>query len=283
MKKACNLLPNSSLFCSVFSVPQWFYSSSIAMLTILLMICSGCKKKDPSFESIMYITGKEMGSSFEIAFRKPLDKTEAERAQNIIDGAFREIHAIYNLENPQSELAKLNALKANQSIPISHELETFLFSIQSIVKLTQDCFDPSSTGWRDIHIRNGLFYKDKDQTHINLNSVLKGHAIDLLTERLSRAGFRNILVTLGKNSRAAGKSPQNTFWVIKNILGENALTLNNQAIAFSKDSFVRTKNGALADAVATCLNTFSSDKKTKEWLAEVKARNPNIEVIKIKG
>lgn len=191
--------------------------------------------------------------------------------KQIIDSTFAEIDAIYNKWNPDSELSQLNRLKAGERRPISAKLEHFLAHTAEIVALSEGRFDPTieplqkrwkeklalgmtptqeeieailpAVGWNHIHFHEGVFYKDHDATALDLGGIAKGYCIDLLIERLQKAGFSHLFVEWGGEIRAAGRHPSGRPWrIFISRLGDqdpvnaiDQLDLVDQAIATSGD------------------------------------------------
>lgn len=198
----------------------------------------------------------------------PGDKNSISR---IIRETFDEVNRIYNKWNPDSELSRLNRLKAGIKIQLSQELEQLLVLTDKIVELTDGRFDPTIEplqalwkeyleqnktpsvreiqsiahviGWNKIHFINHFFYKDADETSLDLGGIAKGYCVDLLVTRLNAAGFGNVFVEWGGEIRASGEHPDKRPWNIfishlGNTNPEEAiaiLSLRDEAIATSGD------------------------------------------------
>lgn len=216
-------------------------------------------------------SGNEMTMDYYIIIGRVLTDAEQRSIQKLVSATFREVDSIYNKWNPESELTKLNRLKAGEVVPLSQELENFLLLTDSIVKLSGGKFDPTIeplqqlwkshlsngkmpsevdvqtilqvVGWRHIHFGDGKFYKDHDGTSLDLGGIAKGYCVDLLVERLVEEGFNHVFVEWGGEIRAHGMHPDNRPWIIMtNCLDdeepENAIahiSLYDQSIATSGD------------------------------------------------
>ncbi|MCC5831765.1 MAG: FAD:protein FMN transferase [Chlamydiales bacterium] len=234
-------------------------------------------------------------------------------AESIILSTFSEINALYNNWNPHSEISKLNRLPAGVKYPLSPQLAAFLRQIDRIVSLTEQRFDPTvapvkesllkgeiqsetaAVGWDKIHLEGDLFWKEYDQTALDLGGAAKGYAVDLILEQLQEAGFRNLFVEWGGEIRAAGSHPEGRPWKVA-ILGGETLELHEEAIATSgsylqnwtvgeaqythiidpktklplsdpsiTSASVVTRTCFEADALATALMLFSSQQEAYEW------------------
>lgn len=189
----------------------------------------------------------------------------------IIKNTFDEVNQIYNKWNPHSELSKLNQLRAGEKVYISEKLEKILLLTHKIVILSQGRFDPTieplqklwkkkleqgtiptvqeiqaiapSIGWNKIHIVDHQFFKDCDETRLDLGGIAKGYCVDLLVQRLNDAGYENIYVEWGGEIRTSGEHPDKRPWnVFISRLGSYdpqeaiaIVSLKNQALATSGD------------------------------------------------
>ena len=189
----------------------------------------------------------------------------------IINDTFREIDRIYNNWNPNSEVSKINRLKAYEIISISPELDYFLHLTERIVKLTEGRFDPTiaplheiwknhlqrgetasqgeidnilpAVGWHHLYLKEGKIFKDHSKTSLDLGGIAKGYCVDLLVERIVKAGFNDVLVEWGGEIRAHGRHSTQRPWNIfvgrlNDIKPQNAIakiTLENQSVATSGD------------------------------------------------
>jgi FAD:protein FMN transferase len=235
----------------------------------LILFLYGCSSS-PS-EKLTVFSGTEMTIAYRILIGLPLTPTDKNSISKIIFETFNEVNQIYNKWNPDSELSRLNQLKAGVRVPLSGELLKLILLTDEIVRLTEKRFDPTIEplqalwkeylekgqtpspaeiesiaqviGWSKIHYEEGLFFKDYDATSLDLGGIAKGYCVDLLVERLNKAGFANVFVEWGGEIRASGEHPDQRPWnIFISRLGdtnpENAiaiLSLQNQAIATSGD------------------------------------------------
>ncbi|KAF3361639.1 Thiamine biosynthesis lipoprotein ApbE [Chlamydiales bacterium STE3] len=239
-------------------------------LLFLFVFCfSACQS--PSNAVLMLFSGTEMTIDYKILIGDALTEKALSKVQEIIAASFDEINTIHNKWNPHSELSKLNQLKAFEKRAISPELMSLFFIADQLYQLTEGRFDPTiepiqklwknslrqgksptfaeieaikpTIGWTKIHFDQGIFWKEHDETSIDLCSIAKGLLVDLIIERLSHEGLRHLYVEWGGEIRALGEHPSQRPWrVFISQLGDsnpqNALAiipLKNQAIATSGD------------------------------------------------
>ena len=251
---------------SIFS-SKASYARGLFYLLLFLTCCkSPPKKKVPTV-----IQGTVMTIPYKVIIGNSFSIKEDLQAREIIKGVFEEINQIHNKWNPESELSKLNKLKANEKILLSPQLESLLLLTDQVYQLSGHRFDPTvetvqklwreklnhklipneeelksfseALGWHHIHIDNHYFWKDHVWTQLDLSGIAKGFAVDLLVERLINAGHADVFVEWGGEIRSAGKHPDSRPWnIFISRLGdpdpEHAvaiLSLHDQAIATSGD------------------------------------------------
>lgn len=227
-------------------------------------------------------SGNEMTIDYRILIGDPLTFETKETVKNIIRSTFNEIDRIYNKWNPNSEISQLNQLKAHILLTLSPELYEFLNRLNQFVHISGGLFDPSieplqklwkdklrknerptieeidhlkpCLGWHTLHFEDGKVYKDDDRTQLDLGGTAKGLCVDLLVERLNKAGLNHLYVEWGGEIRTAGYHPSGRAWHIYISRLDNSdpsqaiahIDLENQALATSGDYFqfwTITENG----------------------------------------
>lgn len=234
---------------------------------LILLLAFSCSDSP----STSLFVGTAMTIDYRITVGAALSAKERKDIENRIQAVFEEVNALYNKWNPDSELSRLNRLKAGEIATLSPQLQKLLSKCDYIVQLTGGRFDPTieplqqlwksklasgiepdereiqalapSLGWKRIHMENGTFYKDHNLTSLDLGGIAKGYCVDLLIECLQAAGYSDLFVEWGGEIRAAGRHPQSRPWkIFISRLGdqnpEHAIAhveLHNQAIATSGD------------------------------------------------
>lgn len=197
---------------------------------------------------------------YEIKVGGKLTSEQKQKAERVIAAAFAEINRTFNNWNEASEISQLNHLKAHVKVPISTKLKGLILLAKQINIISQGRFDPTvaplaslwknalkeghlpeidhatlqAIGFDKIHIENDLFWKDYDQTALDLGGIAKGYGVDLLAENLSQSGFKNIFVEWGGEIRTVGPHPSGRKWKIA-IRGVGIVEFQNKALATSGD------------------------------------------------
>lgn len=205
--------------------------------------------------------GTAMTIDYQIQIGDPLSSQDELKVLAIANDVFNKINQVFNKWNPQSELSQVNAAPANQPLLLSQELTDFLQDVGRLVSFSEGRFDPTieplerlwklnlqlgqipseqeladlapAIGWHHIHLAGNLFWKEHPLTSIDLSGVVKGHAIDLLAQELTLAGFKNIYVEWGGEIKAQGNHPSGRPWKIAIAGHSPKIPLRNQAIATS--------------------------------------------------
>jgi thiamine biosynthesis lipoprotein len=268
------------LFCCLSCITQPFKFMPYFLIVLLLLFTSCQKATSPSptlfSQNIMTI-------DYRILIGDRLTPSQLKEIQFIIDETFHEIDRVYNKWNSDSELSHLNRLKAGEVKLLSPALYSFMRKVDSLVRLSHGLFDPTieplaqlwktnlelnqepspeeienlktCIGWDKIHFSNGVFYKEDQRTQLDFGGVAKGYCVDLLAERLSQAGFKNLYVEWGGEIRAMGSHPSKRPWsiYIRGLQDRDPahalarLNMSNQSIATSGDYYqqwtIETANG----------------------------------------
>jgi thiamine biosynthesis lipoprotein len=239
------------------------------------------------------------------------DIQDSEQLTKIIETVCENINVTFNNWNPHSEVSKLNQLKAYQKVKISKELKDLLLLAKHVHEMTEGRFDPTvgplvkqvkmgklpskcdAIGFSLIHLEDDFFWKDHDEVTLDLCAIAKGHAVDLVTDSLLRAGYKDIYVEWGGEIRTAGRHPEGRSWIIATP-DQTRRELVDQAIATSgnyiqnweiegkrythiidprtkmplevsenriKSATVIASSCAYADAIATALMVFTKEEE----------------------
>jgi thiamine biosynthesis lipoprotein len=250
-----------------------FFQILLVTACILLPVCT--KQNDPqgTTPNTVLFTQNRMTIDYHVTIGAPLTPLQKEEVRQIIDGTFNEIDFIYNKWNPLSEVSQLNQLNALETRPLSTGLHQFFRRVDELVSLSGGRFDPtleplqklwaeslekgerpnesqinelkSCLGWDKISFLNGIFHKTDARTRLDFGGIAKGLAVDLLVERLNKAGFSDVFIEWGGEVRASGQHPDDRPWnLLINRPGDtewvnpvDCVALNDLSIATSGDYF----------------------------------------------
>ena len=296
------------------------------------------KKENP----VTTFSGISHTMPYQIKVGRLLKKDKKEVAK-IIETVFREIDRKYNHWNLTSELSSFNQSRIEESVLISKELFDFIKFSQFVSHLTENRFDPTlgiaidlwkkllpmgklasdaqtntlQTGWHHLNLsqkKGKHFITKKNNVKLDLDGIVKGHAVDLLLQGMKNLGYANVYVNWGGDIRVAGKHPEGRNWRIKLPRVRNQeepliVAIKEESIATSGDylqywniegktychivnprtkkPLIRTAHSirsttfvtplcALSDALATACMTFSSPKEALPWLQKMQKKIPSL-------
>ncbi|MCH9630797.1 MAG: hypothetical protein S4CHLAM37_08030 [Chlamydiia bacterium] len=186
--------------------------------------------------------------------------------QELVKEVFDEINRTYNHWNSDSFLSVINKTKSNTSFEISEDFHKVLMVAKDIYELSDGVYDPTLKplislwkssletgktisqeklqelryGFEKIAFSNNIMQKIDPSIEIDFDSLIKGHLVDLICEKLNKHGFVNYFVDFSGDIRAHGKHPSKRAWSVGVLSAKNQgecemspLTLNNAAIATS--------------------------------------------------
>lgn len=250
--------------------------SLLALSLSFLLFLPSCNNEIPIKKEPQVFTGIAMTIPYRILVDIPPLEKERTKITRIFTEAFAEVDEVFNKWNPQSELSKLNTLKAGEKVKLSPHLDNVLKKIQPIVQITNGKFDPTietvqalwkpylqegteppeqkialikgAAGWHHIHLEDGYYSKDNDLTAITLEGVMRGLSVDVVYESLAKAGLSNFFVEWGGEVRTKGHHPSGRPWnVTLNHITDGDLnkpvafvSLSNQSLATTGGSIMQS-------------------------------------------
>lgn len=211
-------------------------------LLVVLAVFTGCDRSDDEHDEFVVFQGAAMTIPYRILVEGPLLEEENEAVKKILSTTFQDIDHYFNKWNPHSELSTVNKSMAGKKIKISPTLYDFLILTGEYVGNTGGLFDPtiepiqklwkealikgkipsneeiqktsSFIGWDKIILEDGVIEKRHEGVEIDLGGIAKGHAVDLLTQRLTASGHHNLFVEWGGEIRTSGNHPSKRPWRI---------------------------------------------------------------------
>ncbi len=284
----------------------------IAFISLSLASLSSCSNKRESASSQLEspiskntfkpveISGWIMEMPYHVLIGETLSDTEQKSLKTSILAVFSDINDTFNKFNPNSELSRLNRLKAYEKAPISKPLADMLLFCKEIHTLSEGRFDPTvekamqlwkgslekgalldkaqledaraSIGLDKVHLDKGIFYKTADNLAIDLGGVAKGHAIDLIADMLRAKGIKSALINWSGELCAFGEHPEKRAWQVMipaYVKKGVKLPLENQALATSGD-YLQNWSVAVKDKVMTFCHILDP---RSAWPLEIKPKS----------
>ncbi len=277
------------------------------MRWFLLLLLTACTSQEHHFQGIA------MKIPYHVIIGTSLSSKEKEQVTKIIKETFDEINQTFNHYNPSSELSLLNnSTEMNLSPALLHLINLS----RNINLLTHGRFDPtlggvisrwkasmkqghppgnlfsSPSGFENLGIEGSHCYK-KQPIILDFDGIAKGYTVDLITERLS--SYHNVFVDWGGDIRVLGHHPSGRYWTVKIAISNEIMTLENEAIATSGETFqihiinpltleplkkspftsisVLAPTCALADSLATAAMVCETPEELEELKKEIPIAN----------
>lgn len=189
------------------------------------------------------LEGSALGTRFSVRIAADLEPQELEEAVATIGNELGRVDALMSTYRPDSEISGFNAERSREPYPMSEETIAILEEAQGISEASGGAFDVTvgplvdlwgfgpegldqppdedalsavlpRVGWRllDVDRRSGTLTKAVPDLEVDLSAIGKGYAVDRVTEALVAAGWPDVLVEIGGEIRAAGRSPRGTPW-----------------------------------------------------------------------
>ena len=237
--------------------------------SVLLLACSSQADREAA-----QISGEIMGTRYAVTVvQSPASQLDIAALSRGIQEQLAHIDALMSTYKPDSEVSRLSALPASQSMRLHPDTYKVLALAQGVFQQSGGAFDPTvgplvdlwgfgSAGEHlvsppsDSEIRKAkaltgfhslLLEKDgkvgKEQfVRIDLSAIAKGYAVDAVAEYLRAQGIDNYLVEVGGEITTAGQSARLSKWVLgieqPDFTGRRAYTtvqLSGEAMATSGD------------------------------------------------
>lgn len=259
-----NIKQNSE-HCSLF---LYVRTACFLLLALVLMSIAGCT---PPIEPIV-LSGPTMGTQYRVTVVPSRDQShQQERLSEAITNAMSVVNQSMSTYIPDSELSLFNKMPSGSSIEMSSELQAVMKEALRISEFSSGAFDATigqairlwgfsedgrinerptkmqlelvkaSVGYHRLSLEGQTLTKMADNLEVNLSAIAKGYAVDLVAEAIESLGYKNYLVNIGGELRAAGKNAEHKPWRVgvekPHILGgiEQVVKLVDAAIATSGD------------------------------------------------
>jgi thiamine biosynthesis lipoprotein len=166
----------------------------------------------------------------------------AQQALQDAEAVLRDVEAHMSIWVGTTELARFNAARAGELVPLSPGTLEVLRAAREISEQTQGAFDPtcrpvlelwrecqaadreprpeelaqalSRVGWRWIRLQERSAEKLQEGVSVDLGGIAKGYAVDRAVQAMRGAGARGGLVQCGGDLRVFGRAERSPRWHI---------------------------------------------------------------------
>lgn len=214
----------------------------LILLGAVLML-SACGGTEPA--PVLELRGHTMGTSYSVQIAPPPAVGEREALQRAITAELARINAEMSTYDPASDLSRFNQADGTDWFPVPAELARVVTEAQRVSRLSDGAFDVTvgrlvnlwgfgpehppqrvptpadiaktlaETGYEKLAVRAEppALRKTVPGVYVDLSAIAKGYAVDRLATVLSAHGYRNYLVEVGGELRAAGRHPERPWRV----------------------------------------------------------------------
>lgn len=240
---------------------------------LLVFICAACSDNQPE-EFQFWQAGSTMGTTFSVKIPVLPQTVDEQHLKQEIDEILIGVNQQMSTYLVDSELSKINRRHVTDWLPISQQLRAVLSEALEISRLSSGAFDvtigplvnlwgfgpgeaqrtiPNDSeiqallgkiGYENLLIRVDppALRKKMPSLFIDLSSLAKGYAVDLVARYLDAVDIHNYLVEIGGELRAKGKKRDGRLWRVAiekpesdKRVTEQVLELNDIAVATSGD------------------------------------------------
>ncbi|CUH84087.1 FAD:protein FMN transferase [Thalassovita mediterranea] len=215
-----------------------FSRRTVLWLPVALAACQ-------SRSNVIEMSGVTMGTTYKITAVDHKNAVTQAQAQDAVNMAFARVNTLMSNWDSNSEVSRLNAANAGQTMTVSPELAEVLQAANDINAASDGQFDvtlgplidlwgfgakgttsaaPSDaeiarvaavTGQQDVlEIRGNQVRKHKNDATIYLSAIGKGFGVDAAGKALAELGLQDYMVEVGGDIVTAGKNPDGLDWRI---------------------------------------------------------------------
>ena len=217
---------------------QHFWLAALAWLLV-----SGCEGP----QQVHSLSGYTMGTEWSVQLVAHPSASELGGVRQEIDAALETVNAQMSTFREDSDISRFNRLSPGETIELPPEFGKVLLAALEMAEATDGAYDPtvgplvnlwgfgpdgrrtrgppeeeieaarSRVGWQQLEVmtREGtVALIQPGGVYLDLSSIAKGYAVDLIAERLDTLGFSAYLIDIGGDMRMRGHRPDGRGWRI---------------------------------------------------------------------
>ncbi len=279
--------------------PKVMLALPVIALGVLLLMWnfSSAPIETGKVEGSQPVLGKFLVANIRI-FPGPEMRVPATQALDQAFIAMREVGDLMNRFDPESDISKINAAKAGQSVAVDPRTWYVLLKAMAFHRLSHGAFDVTvppvlalydyqsrkmdalpeadvihdakkSVGSQMLHFeREGMLVsKEIDSLQIDLGAIAKGYAVDAGKDALIRAGVKNAMIEVGGELWLLGHVPE--YPKADQLIGTS--TSANSSVK-KEDATSTTKTTDSTNAAAASGQKNDAQEKERAWTTGI--QNP---------
>ncbi len=214
--------------------------AGISLLSFLLLT-AGCEQP-PRTHSL---SGHTMGTLWSVQVVLPSGGTQATDLREDIEAALETVNAQMSTYREDSVITRFNRAEAGDSVVLPAEFADVLTVAMALAEATDGAFDPTvgplvnlwgfgpdgprseapseddieaaraRVGWQQLALDTDTqALTQPGRVYLDLSSIAKGYAVDLIAAVLEQRGISAYLVDIGGDMRMRGRKPDGRRWRI---------------------------------------------------------------------
>ncbi len=223
---------------------------------------------------VLELRGRVMGTTFAVAVAGAANPDDHVRVREIVETELGSIDELMSTYDELSELSRFNRHLSTEPYVVSRKMLQVLTRALAIAELTGGAFDPTvgplvaawgfgatdrvpapptpaelaaaraRVGYRNLRVdeTSSALAKSVPDLECDLSGIAKGYAVDRAVEALVANGYKNVLVEVGGDLRAAGRKSEGRPWqvaierpVARRGTLQRRIALEDRALATSGD------------------------------------------------
>ena len=216
-----------------------FCRAACALLVLAAVLLSGCQRQPLPVE----LSGATMGTTWHVTYLPVDDAAEPAALQAELERLLVAVNDSMSTWQPESEISRFNRSPPGEWFPVSAAFAEVVAAALAIGELSGGAYDvtvgplvelwgfgparprtdvPSAAAIRERREQVGQHYLELDvaqgrmrrlrEVEVDLSSIAKGYAVDVLAEALAAQRIADFLVEVGGEMRLSGRSPRGDAW-----------------------------------------------------------------------
>jgi len=217
----------------------WLFCRAAGAILALLLLVSACSQPRTG----VALSGATMGTTWHITYLPSKESARPEQLQAVLEGLLVDLNNSMSTWQIDSEISRFNRSLVGEWVPVSEHFGRVMAQALHIGELSGGAYDVTvgplvelwgfgpvqprmelpdkraidaareRVGQRHIEFDSGLQrLRRLRDVELDLSSIAKGYAVDVLAAALSGHGIDNFLVEVGGEMRVAGISPRGDAW-----------------------------------------------------------------------
>ena len=228
-------------------------AATCAAVLILAVLSGSCmERKSSRARKLAGLSGTTMGTTYRVTLDHRLTEAHLVGLRAAIEERLAEIDASMSTYREDSEIARFNASRSTDWIPVAREFAEVVAGAQEISRQTGGAFDitvsplvdlwgfgmsareegegeravpaptpaqlaavQARTGYTQLDVRldpSALRKRTVPELQIDLSGIAKGHAVDEVSALLESRGYTSYLVEIGGEVRAGDPKQDGSSW-----------------------------------------------------------------------